>query len=184
METIQKWQALFLGMVYLRYKRADGTRWVEHQVIALKSHLKNLPIFIGFTNQQTTTPHNKQMKDSKATIEGINKKVCQTVHVVFQALKLDVLTVILPLSKIMQAVNLLTPEYFTACSTTVDNIAKVKTLLESLDGPDYESDDIVFTNTKSIMEQLIDESETVVPLGQTRSDRSHNPGSNYSLFHD
>ena len=115
------------------------------------------------------------MKDSKATIEGINRKVCQTVHVVFQALKLDVLTVILPLSKIMQSVDLLTPEYFTVCSTTVDNIAKVKTLLEGLDGPDYEFDDIVFTNIKSIVEQLIDESETVVPLRQTRSDRSNNP---------
>ena len=41
-----KRQALFLGMIYLRYKRPDGTRWVEHQVISLKSHLKNLPIFI------------------------------------------------------------------------------------------------------------------------------------------
>ena len=35
----------------------------------------------------------------------------------------------------------------------------MKTLLESLDGPDYEFDDIVFTNTKSSVEQLIDESE-------------------------
>ena len=83
----------------------------------------------------------------------------------------------------MQSVDLLTPEYFTVCSTTVDNIAKVKTLLESLDGPDYEFDDIVYTNTKSIVEQLIDESETVVPLRQTLSDRSNNPASNYSLFH-
>ena len=63
-----KRQALFLGMVYLRYKRPDGTRWVEHQVITLKSHLKNLPIFIRFANQQTTILHNKQMKDSKAMI--------------------------------------------------------------------------------------------------------------------
>ena len=48
-----KRQALFQGIDYLCYKRPRGTRWVEHQSAALKSHLHNLPVMIGFVTTKS-----------------------------------------------------------------------------------------------------------------------------------
>ena len=50
--TLFKRQALFQGIKCIRYKRPNGTRWVEHQIAALKPHLHKRLIFIGFCNNQ------------------------------------------------------------------------------------------------------------------------------------
>ena len=57
---LMKRQGIFMHIPVTRYNRPSGTRWVEHQVAALKSHLKNVPIFIGFCDQQILTPHKLQ----------------------------------------------------------------------------------------------------------------------------
>ena len=66
-----KRQAIFMGQKLFKYKRPTGTRWVEHQVDALESFIKNLPIFLGFANQQISDPYNQQMKDSKPKLQGL-----------------------------------------------------------------------------------------------------------------
>ena len=43
-----KYQAIFLDIEYRKYKRPEGTMWVEHQVVGLDSHLRNLPNLLGF----------------------------------------------------------------------------------------------------------------------------------------
>ena len=45
-----KRQALFLEEVIQKYKRPEGTRWVQHSVDSITSHLKNLPVFMAFCN--------------------------------------------------------------------------------------------------------------------------------------
>ena len=59
-----KRQAIFMRQKLFRYKWPTGTHWVKHQVDTLKSEFKNLPIFHGFANQQTTDPY-------KPTNEGL-----------------------------------------------------------------------------------------------------------------
>ncbi len=58
-----KRQAIFESVSYEQYKHPTGTRCVEHQADALKSHFKNLPVLLGFCNQQISSPHNKSIKD-------------------------------------------------------------------------------------------------------------------------
>ena len=77
----------------LRYKRPTGTRWVEHQTAAIASHLHNLPILIGFCNNQISAPHNTQIKKLKPKLEGIKTHTCKTKRILFLAIKLDVLKV-------------------------------------------------------------------------------------------
>ena len=36
-----------------------------------RGNLKNLAIFLGFANQQTTDPYNQQIKDSKAKLQEL-----------------------------------------------------------------------------------------------------------------
>ena len=36
-----KCQTHFQGIEYIKYKKPSGTRWVEHQAEALKSHFHN-----------------------------------------------------------------------------------------------------------------------------------------------
>ena len=66
-----KRQAIFMGQKLFKYKRPTGTRWVQHQVDALESSIKNLPIFLGFANQQIFDRYNQQMKDSKPKLQGL-----------------------------------------------------------------------------------------------------------------
>lgn len=47
---------------YLRYKRPTGTRWTEHQAAALGSYNTNLPLLIGYCNNQIADPYNDTMK--------------------------------------------------------------------------------------------------------------------------
>ena len=63
-----KRQSLFMGTPQRRYKRLSGTRWVEHRVAALDSLLDNLPILIGFCDQQIRPPHNATIKNLVPTL--------------------------------------------------------------------------------------------------------------------
>ena len=88
-----KRQAHLQGIEYIKYKRPSETRWVEHQVAALKSHIHNFPVFIGFCNNQITNPHNNQIKKIKVKLEGIKDDICETKHFAFEAVKFDVLQI-------------------------------------------------------------------------------------------
>ena len=78
---------------WVRCKRPTRTRWVEHQVDSLASMFHNLPIFIGFANQQIRSPYNKQMKGVKTKLQGMQKQTTNVDKLVFSAIKQDVLAV-------------------------------------------------------------------------------------------
>ena len=79
---LMKRQGIFMHIPVTRYRRPSGTRWVEHQVAALNVHLKNLPIFIGFCDQQILTPYNASMKSVRSQLKGSRKTVCNTDRII------------------------------------------------------------------------------------------------------
>ena len=83
-----KWQSLYMGLDKKHCKRLSGTRWVEHRVAALESHLHNLPILIGFCDQQIKQPHNQTMKKLFRVLEGIRKNIASTKSLHFNSVKL------------------------------------------------------------------------------------------------
>ena len=83
-----KWQSLYMGLDKKHCKRLSGTRWVEHRVDALESHLHNLPILIGFCDQQIKQPHNQTMKKLFRVLEGIRKNIASTKSLHFNSVKL------------------------------------------------------------------------------------------------
>ena len=97
-----KCQAHFQGIEHIKYKKPSGTWWVEHQVAALKSHIHNFPVSIGFCNNQITNPHNNQIKKINAKLKGFKDDICETKCLVFEAVKFDVLQILSPVSKTLQ----------------------------------------------------------------------------------
>ena len=75
-----KQQSLYMGLDKKHCKRLSGTRWFEHRIAALESHLHNLPILIGFCDQQIKQLHNQTMKKLVPVLEGIckNHAECKT----------------------------------------------------------------------------------------------------------
>ena len=84
---------MFEGIQYIHYKRPSGTRRT------LNSHIHNLPIFIGFCNNQILNPNNPEIKKIVPKLEGYKSDVCDTKRVVYEAIKLDVLRLLEPVSK-------------------------------------------------------------------------------------
>lgn len=120
-----KRQAIFMGLQHWKYKRPSGSRWTEHQVANIKSHLHNLPILIGFLNQQITEPHNATMKKIQADLEGYKANICNVDRIVFAAAKQDVLAMIQPLTKIMQENSLILPSVISSCAKTLSSLKKL-----------------------------------------------------------
>ena len=94
-----KRQAHFQRIEYIQYKRPSGTRWVEHQVAALKSYIHNFPVFIGFCNNQITNHHNNQIKKIEAKLESFKDDICETKRLIFEVVEFDVLQTLSPVSK-------------------------------------------------------------------------------------
>ena len=144
-----------------RYKRPSGTRWVEHQVAALKSHLKTLPLFIGFCDQHSSTPHNASMKSATSKLKGSRKNVCNTDRIIYCALKLDILSVIAPMSKILQEAELMSPGLISICSATLKNIEGMLTLFEN-DGSSALERSLIFPRTTEIINVMCNEEQEIV----------------------
>lgn len=126
---LMKRQASFMGCTIQRYKRESGTRWVEHQASSIKSYIHNLVILIGFLNHQISSPYNTTMRAAVPKLKGLKANICQLDHIIFLAVKYDILAIIQPVSKILQELSLLSPEFITLCSTTLTNIRRMRKLL-------------------------------------------------------
>ena len=102
-----------MGLDKKRYKRLGGTRWVEHRIAALESHLHNLPILIGFCDQQIKQPHNQTMKKIVPILEGVCKNIASTKSLLFNSMKLDILKLLQqPMSKILHDVTAFSYLYY------------------------------------------------------------------------
>ena len=126
-----KRQAQFMGFPVRRFKRDPGRLWVEHQAIARSVYLSNLPVTAGFFNHQIASPYNASMKLVVPKMEGFEKSMCKTSHIVFHAVKLDMLQLIRPVSKILQDNALISPGFITLCQAVVNNVQKTHKLLSS-----------------------------------------------------
>ena len=180
-----KRQAIFQGISYEQCKPPTGTRWVEHQARALQSHLKNLPVLIGFCNQQISSPHNKSMKDIVPKLMGIKNTLANTAKAIFFAAKLNVLLMLQPMTKVLQKAELLAPELISSCGKALKNMTKLSTLLEQ-EGSEALKRDQLFPNTAKLIKDLNVEVSQIVPERQTRQSADANePGThNYVLLHD
>ena len=178
-----KRQALFMGIPHWKYKRPAGTRWVEHQAANINSHNHNLPILIGFLNQQIASPHNVSMKKMQATLAGHKADICHVDKVIYAGVKQDVLTVIQPLSKVLQNNSLILPALITCCVKTLKTVKKLDELLSN-EGPDALRRSKVFPSAVSLINQMSEECENIIPGRQTRNDTLENPGKNKSLFYE
>ena len=79
---------------------------MEHQVVGLDSHLRNLPILLGFLNQQIIDPHNNSMRDIVPTLQGMKTNITNLKRILFDYVKMEILAKIRPLSKILQEISL------------------------------------------------------------------------------
>ena len=177
-----KQQSMFEGIEYIKYKRPSGTRWVEHQITALNSHLKNLPIFIGFCNNQILHPHNPQIKKIKSKLQGFKDDVCETKKLLFETIKYDILGILIPLSKTLQESSLLLPKLMSVSRKVLRSFEKLSILLDRDGGEIFHRDDI-FPTASEMLEQLTDEDHDIVPDRQTRADAAANPNNKFTTYH-
>ena len=122
--------------IYYFFKRTNLNKrqvdqvscWLEHQVDVLDSSIKNLPTFLGFANQQTSNTYNQQMKDCKDKLQGLLTDNSDIKKIVFYTIKVDILSLLRPVSKILQESNLLLPQLITVCSSAIKTVKKMKKL--------------------------------------------------------
>lgn len=176
-----KRQALFMGISHWKYKRPSGTRWVEHQIANINSHNHNLPILIGFLNQQISSPHNVSIKKIKAEMEGHKSNICHVDRIIYVGAKQDVLNLIRPLGKVLQDNSLILPSLITCCARTLKSVKKLDQILLQ-EGTDAFNRPELFPNAKSLIDQMSEEQEEIVPERQTRNTSSANPGNHQTLF--
>ena len=179
---LYKHQANFQGTEYIKYKRPSRIWWVEHQVAALKSHIHDFPVFIGFCNNQITNPHNNQIKKIKVKLEGFKNDICETKSLVFEATKFDIFQILSPISKTLQEVSLLTPKVMSMCRKVKRSFDKLLILLDRDGGDDFERND-KFPTASEILEKLTDKEEEIIPEHCTRAGPSENPNNDYCQFH-
>ena len=74
-----------------RFKADLGTHWLEYQAIATSVVLNNLPVTAWFFNHQIASPYNISMKLAVPEMECLKKSMHKTNHIVFRAVKLDML---------------------------------------------------------------------------------------------
>ena len=113
------------GLPRHQYKRPGRTCWVEHQETALKASNKNLPILIGFCNHQILSPHNTTVQ-IVPKLKGYLSNVAKTELVIFDSAKQDLLSILCPLTKVLQDCSLVALALITTYSSTLRTILKLK----------------------------------------------------------
>ena len=76
-------------------------------------------------------PHDNQIKKIKAKLEGFKDDICETKHLVFEAVKFDILQILSPVSETLQEVSLLTPKVVSMCRKVMRSFDKLPLSLGS-----------------------------------------------------
>ena len=145
-------------------------------------HINNLPIFIGFCNNQILCPHNAQIKKIQSKLEGYKNDVCETKKVIFEAFKLDILHLLELVSKTLQEASLLTPKLLSVCQKVIKSFEKLLLLLNR-DGKETFHRDDIFKTASEILEQLSDEEGDIISEHKTRAAAAENPNNDFCEFH-
>lgn len=99
-----KKQALFEGIKHLRFELREDIILVKPQRDALKSHLHHLGILIGVCDSQIISSHNDSFKNVPQ-LGSIRNNVSVTLHLIFDAIKYDILGVIETISPRYQSTS-------------------------------------------------------------------------------
>ena len=100
----------------------------------------------------------------------------------FNAVKLNILAILRLMSMILQD-TMLSPQFLTTSTMTVDNVSCMCILLND-EGCDALKDKELFPCTVRILASLEEQNAEIVPERLTRSDTAANPQNSHSLFHD
>ena len=115
-------------------------------------------------------------------LQGFRKHITAE-FVVYNAVKIDILVTLRPMSKILQKVNLLCPEFVTTCEVVVQNVTRMCTLFDELGSDVFHEHRELFPHTSKLISELSMETDDLVPLRQTRSDIYLNPTNAQTLYH-
>ena len=115
-------------------------------------------------------------------MEGFKDDIYETKHLVFEALKFDVLQILSPISKTLQKLSLLTPKVMSVCRKVMRSFDKLLILLDQDRGDAFQKDDI-FPTASEILEKLTDEEEEIIPEQHTQAAVSENPNNDFCQFH-
>ena len=111
--------------------------------------------------------------------------MANTTSLIFNAAKLDILAILRPMSMILQETTLLSPQFLTTCQMTVDNVNRMRSLLnDERRECDVLKDEELFPRTVKIVASLKEENDDITPERCTRRDAGVNPRNSHSLFHD
>ena len=160
--------------------RPSGTRWVEHQLDNLASHNHNLPILMGFFNQQIIGPHNDSIRKIKDTFIGHKNDATNLDYIFFNGAKEDILGILRPLSKLFQENALLLPSLLTNISRTLCTMTKFQKLLND-EGQEALKRD-VFPSLAKLLNKISSVKKDAIPEKQTRS-QAANFRSDFVWFH-
>ena len=72
------------------------------------------------------------MKALDSQLRGMKKKVTTTKNILFDSIKFDLLVQVQQVSKVLLEAGLLLPSLFSICSRGLENIKKVRKLLDEL----------------------------------------------------
>ena len=109
------------------------------------------------------------MKKLVPVLEGICKNITSTKSLFFNSVKLDILNLLQPMSKILQDMSLLSPTFITTCEVTMQNVKCMKNLVEDKQRKVFH-DSGLFHHTRLVLSQLTEEVQEIVPQCQTHSD--------------
>ena len=157
----------------IRYKRP--------RLAAQKSQLHNFPFFIRFCNNQIVHPHNVLIKKIQSKLEEFQYDICKINRLIFKAIKLDILSLLIPVSKSLQETFLVMPKLMSVCRKVIKPLYKLINIVEC-DGGDEFYHDNIFLVTSEMREELYNEEEEIVPVRQTEANVAANSDSNYCTY--
>ena len=123
------------------------------------------------------------MKKLVPILEGICKNIASLKSLLFNSVKLDILNLLQPMSKILQDLLLLSPTFITTCEVTMQNVKCMENLVEEKQREAFHDSEL-FHHIRLVLNQLTEEVQEIASQHQTHSDTAENPDRNYSLYHD
>ena len=93
------------------------------------------------------------MKKLVPILEGICKNIASLKSLLFNSVKLDILNLLQPMSKILQDLLLLSPTFITTCEVTMQNVKCMENLVEEKQREAFHDSEL-FHHTRLVLNQL------------------------------
>ena len=96
-----------------------------------------------------------------AKLADFKNDICETACLVFEAVKIDILQILPPVSKTLQEVSLLTPRVMSESRKVMRSFDKLLILLDGGGGDAFQRDNI-FPTASEIFKKRTDEEEEII----------------------